>query len=607
MAKSQVDQLVNIDDIDSGTAQSKTVQIKPLTTLEQDILARIKASYQVLYLHTPEMVRAEEMLRNIARELTKKVQETAHRRMMLITWDAVNGFTTSIGRDNGDNFVPESLRDPKYLNPANALDVIVPRIDGSCPVGSNLAESLPTFCVFAFMDFDDYMKDPRIRARVTQYSARQKLVTSHARHPLFIVSAVADIDTKTKPYVSVFDVPLPDEAELKTVLAFLSKSVKEHNTKEIKELTEEEETLIIDNLAGMTWLEAENVLSRCFLQFGTLSHPNVLSIIKKEKAGIIKKSEVLTYIPEESAANMEELLGFDGAITWLRRRKLSYSPAAKSQHIDTPRGVVLIGIPGTGKSVFAKAVCRELGLPGYVLDIGALFGSMVGESEKRVRDVLRILDAQKGCVLVIDEADKALGNAHQSTGDSGVTRRVFGAILTWLAENQSRTFVIMTLNRTEGMPPEMLRAGRFDKVFYTDVPAPAVRQQIFEIHFKKRGVTKEELNFSEESWAHLVERTDKFVGSEIEEAVKEARHMAMAAHGTGVPTLEHVMSAVSSIRPMAVTEEKVIEEMRAFCASKGTAVTGNAVAVASGAKPARKSRGRSVILDDESLTNEGLN
>jgi len=571
--------------------------VKPLTTLEQDILARIKASYQVLYLHTPEMVRAENMLKNVARELTKGVREDVFKSMMLITWDAVHGFTTTIGRDRGENFVPKALQDAKYLNPATALDVIIPPADGKPPVGD--AAELPPLCVFAFMDFDDYMKDPRIRARIVHASARQKLVIATARHPLFIVSAVAELDTKTRPYVSVFDVPLPNEEELREVLVFLDQSVRENNTKQIKPLSPDEESLIIDNLAGMTAMEADNVLARCFLQFSTLSHPGVLSVIKKEKAGIIRKSEVLTYIPEESAGHMEELCGFEGYTEWLSRRKLAYSPAAKLEGIDTPRGVAVIGIPGTAKSMVAKATCRELGLPGYVLDIGALFGSMVGESEKRVRDVLRILDAQKGCVLVIDEADKALGNAHQSTGDSGVTRRVFGAILTWLAENQSRTFVIMTLNRTNGIPPEMLRAGRFDKIFYTDLPEPSVRRQIFKVHFEKRGVPVESLGFSEDTWDHIVQQTAEFVGSEIEEAVKESRHMSMAAHGNGLPTLDHVLSAIAGIRPMAHTEKEVIEEMRTFCSSKGTPVTGVRAVEKSATKPPRRSRGGAIAMDQD--------
>lgn len=599
MAKNHERTELHLNDAGDVIAQSDTptgpVQ---LSKLENDILARIRASYQVLYLHTPEMVRAEMLLKNVANRLTQRVTEASHKRMMLVTWDCVHGFTTSVGRDQGENHIPEAFKDMKYLQPHLALDAIIPSIDPR-----NDARLWPEMCVFAFMSFDDFMKDPRIRERLVHMSARQRLVTATARHPLFIVSAVADLDTKTRPYISVFDIPLPDPVALRNVVDFLTQSVKAHNaTRTVRDLTDDEAQSVIDNLAGMTSLEAENVLSRCFLQFGTLAHPDVLRIIKDEKAGIIKKSEVLTYIPEETAANMDELCGFDGYITWLRRRKLSYSTAAKAEKIDTPRGVAVVGIPGTAKSMVAKATCRELGLPGYILDVGALFGSMVGESEKRVREVLRILDAQKGCVLVIDEADKALGNAHQSTGDSGVTRRVFGAILTWLAENQSRTFVIMTLNRTEGIPPETLRAGRFDKLFYTDLPTPAVRRQIFEVHFKKRGVDITALSMTPKLWEDIIEKTESFVGSEIEEAVKESRHMAMAAHGNGVPTPDQLMLAVSGIRPMAATEKAVIEEMLQFCKDKGTPVTG--VTSEKSVKPPRKGKGRSIALDEDSASSE---
>lgn len=595
MAKNNENPALNLNDAgDVVPNGGVSAGPKQLSTLENDILARIRASYQVLYLHTPEMVRAEMLLKNVANRLTHRVTEASHKRMMLVTWDCVHGFTTTIGRDQGENNIPDAFKDAKYLQPHAALDAIIPSIDPRSD-----ARLWPEMCVFAFLSFDDFMKDPRIRERLVHMSARQKLVTSTARHPLFIVSAVADLDTKTRPYISVFDVPLPDPVALRGVVDFLTQSVKAHNsTRTVQDLTDDEAQSVIDNLSGMTSLEAENVLSRCFLQFGNLAHPDVLRIIKDEKAGIIKKSEVLTYIPEETAANMDELCGFDGYITWLRRRKLSYSMAAKAENIDTPRGVAVVGIPGTAKSMVAKATCRELGLPGYILDVGALFGSMVGESEKRVREVLRILDAQKGCVLVIDEADKALGNAHQSTGDSGVTRRVFGAILTWLAENQSRTFVIMTLNRTEGIPPETLRAGRFDKLFYTDLPTPAVRRQIFEVHFKKRGVDTAALGMTPKMWEDIIEKTESFVGSEIEEAVKESRHMAMAAHGNGIPTPEQLVLAVSGIRPMAATEKAVIEEMLQFCKDKGTPVTG--VTNEKSTKPPRKGKGRAVTLDENS-------
>lgn len=579
----------------SNTAE---MTVKPLTKFEQDLLARTKASYQVIHLCSPELVRAEEMLRNVARELTKNVEEAAHRKMMLITWDSSNGFTTAIGRDRGENYVPDSLKDAKYLNPILALDAITPDVNGVCKVGAS-NDHLPKRCVFAFLDFDDYLKDARVRTKLAHLSARQRLVSEHARHPLFIISAASDMDNKLKPYVSLFDVPLPDRDELRIVHDHLLAQL-DSQQQQIVRPSEDETMKIIDNLAGMTALEAENVLARCLVQFRTLANDGVLPIIKKEKANIIRKSEVLTYIPEEHAGSLDNLCGFDGYIEWLRRRKLSYGAAAKAHNIDTPRGVAVIGCPGTAKSMVAKATCLELGLPGYIMDIGALFGSMVGESEKRVRDVLRILDAQQGCVLVIDEADKALGNAHQSTGDSGVTRRVFGQILTWLAENQSRTFVIMTLNRTDGIPPETLRAGRFDKMFYTDLPDAEVRRQIFEVHFRKRGVDPVALGFKEATWQLFVEKTDQFVGSEIEEVVREARHMAMSAHGNGVPTLEHMMEAIAGIKPLAATSSEEITKIREFCKKNGAPVTGKKVEeVAAGTKPPRKSRGRGILLNDD--------
>ena len=195
MAKNNENPALHVNDAGDVVTQTEVpTGPKQLSKLENDILARIRASYQVLYLHTPEMVRAEMLLKNVANRLTQRVTEASHKRMMLVTWDCVHGFTTTIGRDQGENNVPEVFKESKYLQPHMALDAIIPSSDPR-----NDARLWPEMCVFAFLSFDDFMKDPRIRERLVHMSARQKLVTATARHPLFIVSAVADLDTKTRP------------------------------------------------------------------------------------------------------------------------------------------------------------------------------------------------------------------------------------------------------------------------------------------------------------------------------------------------------------------------------------------------------------------------
>jgi SpoVK/Ycf46/Vps4 family AAA+-type ATPase len=322
----------------------------------------------------------------------------------------------------------------------------------------------------------------------------------------------------------------------------------------------------------LTSNEAENALARCLVRKGGFCE-EMLGIIKDEKASIVKKSEVLTYIPEDQQASREEIGGFDMLLSWVDRRRLAYSRDAQEKKIDYPKGVVLIGIPGTGKSYVAAAVARLLGLPGYIMDIGSVFGSLVGESEQRMRDAIRQIEAQQGCVLLLDEADKAFGGATDSQGDSGVTRRVFGQLLTWLAAKQDRTFVIMTLNRTKGIPPEFLRAGRFDAVFWTDLPHEIERRQILDIHLKKRGVEPGSLELGDAEWVEVVQATNGYVGAEIEQIVKEARYISYERRQVGEPTFEEIIEAKESIIPIGTLEQEKVNEIREWCKNRAKNVS----------------------------------
>jgi hypothetical protein len=241
--------------------------------------------------------------------------------------------------------------------------------------------------------------------------------------------------------------------------------------------------------------------------------------------------------------------------------------------LDGDRMFLLGDFTVTHNSYVAMAMGRLLGLPVYILDIGAVFGHLVGQSESRMRMALKLIEAQQGCVLVLDEADKALGGAADASQDSGVTRRVFGQFLTWLANKQDRTFVVMTLNRTKGIPPEFLRAGRFDAVFFTDLPHDQERRQIFEIHFHKRGVDPVSLEMGEAEWGMLIEKTKDFVGSEVEEIVKEARYIAFERRRVGLPTFEEILEAHSNVRPISTLDAENVSAIAQFGRDRARSVS----------------------------------
>ena len=532
-------------------------------SFETSLNEHLKAGYQIMYIPTSEETRVQAEI--------EKIAIASDTYASVVTWDSAVGFTGC-----------KLLEDTKFRNPMLALDAIVDmtilpsgkkrKSDDGESERERHARLVSGNYVFVFRDLDDYMADPQVRRRIKSLGEGNRLVNSDFRRPLLIVSPLLNIHPKLKTVVTILDFSLPDDVYLSRHFAAVRSQIASDYSPDLATCSDELQLAVTKNLRGLTMNEADNCLSRCIVRHGGVT-PNMLQTIKAEKAAIVRKSEVLTYIPEEAAWQREDIGGFDLYMNWLDKRKLAYTPAAAAVKLDYPRGVVLVGVPGTGKSLVAKATCAMLGLPGYILDVGALFGSLVGESEQRIRDTLKQIDAQQGCVLVIDEADKALGNAANASGDSGVTKRLFGTLLTWLAENKSGTFCIMTLNRTTGMPPELLRAGRFDAVFYTDLPTEAERRQIMEIHLRRRNVDTATLSLQPEDWDALCEKSKGYVGSELEEAVREARYTAFANRGSGNPTFQELHEALAAIVPMTARDPEGIKEIREFCKDRALPVT----------------------------------
>ena len=498
-----------------------------------------RAGYQCLGIVTSEEARVEIEIARVGKGLGLGV----------VTWDSYEGFSA-----------PESLKNQaKYRHPHEALKAIA---DSSIFSGDQL---------FIFRDLDDYLNDPVVRRTLRTLVGQNKLVNKRFKRPLILLSPTGKWHEKVKSCITPLEFELPDEERLRQVFKFVKISI-ESSDSEKASCSPELEERVIQCLLGLTATEAENALARCLVRHGGFSE-DMLQTIKDEKATIIGTGGVLTYIPEGDMATRDEIGGFENLLTFIDRRALAYGKAARTEHMDFPKGVVLLGIPGTGKSYVASAVARLLGLPGYIMDVGSVFGSLVGESEQRMRDALKTIKAQRGCVLLLDEADKAFGGAADSSGDSGVTKRVFGQLLTWLSSKQDRTFVIMTLNRTKGIPEEFLRAGRFDKVFYTDLPFEAERRAILEIHMRKRHVDPETLGLGDAEWLELMDKTKKFVGSELEEMVREARYISFEARGSGKPNFAELTQAAGGLVPLATLNEESVNAIRTYCQNRATPVS----------------------------------
>jgi len=522
-------------------AEEETRTIAADNEFRSTLTEYVRSGYQSLFIPTVEEARLEGELQNISKGLDRA----------FVTWDAANGFSA-----------PEAARSQqKYRLPQEALRAIA---DPEGPFNGNV--------VFMFRDLPDYFNDPLTRRLVRGMCEGNKLVNQTWKRPLIISHPQDKIHDALKSCLTLVDFNLPTEDMLKRILDFVKASIERPNSDRNTSFSDELGQDIVGVLRGLTSNEAENVLARCLVRHKGFT-PDMLQTIKDEKAMIVKKSEILTYIPEGEMAGRDEIGGFDLLLNWLDRRRLAYGREARKENLDYPKGITLLGVPGTGKSYVAQAMGKLLGLPVYIMDVGAVFGHLVGESESRMRSALKLIQAQQGCVLLLDEADKAFGGAADSSQDSGVTRRVFGQFLTWLAAKKDRTFVVMTMNRTRGIPPEFLRAGRFDAVFYTTLPHPYEIEEIAKIHFTKRGVDPNALDVDKADWATLVGNMKGFVGSEVEEVVKESRYIAFERRQTGIPNFDEIDEAIKGIRPISVLDKENVDAIAKFVKDRAKPVS----------------------------------
>lgn len=333
---------------------------------------------------------------------------------------------------------------------------------------------------------------------------------------------------------------------------------------------------LVESLVGLAPHDVDAVIDYGLLYHPSDKDPRTFTTYADEiQSRTIARCSMLTFLPPEQQIRPEFLRGFDAFLEYMEEAAVGFSEEARTLNLDPPKGVVLLGLPGTGKSMAAKALGWLLGLKTVILDMSSAFASHVGESESRIRQALKTVEDFGRCILVIDEADKALAGASGPTGDSGTTKRVLGTLLTWLQEKKSETFVILTMNDPSVVPPEFLRAGRFDKIFFTDLPSPRERREIIEAQFARRGVS---VRFEEEEWERLADATDLCTGAELEEVVKESQRAAYRARKTNTPEFDEILSKASGRVPMARFDRERIDAIRNFCKNRAVSVSKEAEA-----------------------------
>jgi SpoVK/Ycf46/Vps4 family AAA+-type ATPase len=310
----------------------------------------------------------------------------------------------------------------------------------------------------------------------------------------------------------------------------------------------------VEGLKGLTLFEAERALFKAVLRDHALTRED-LSVILETKKVLLEKEGVLEYLPAEEG--MEDIGGLENLKGWLAKRKKAYTPEAKRFGLSPPKGIMLLGVQGCGKTMAAKAVAEEWGLPLLKMEPGRLYEKFVGESEKNLEKALRMAERMAPCVLMIDEIEKGLAYTGSADADAGLSKRIFGRLLGWLQERKAPVFVVATCNEITALPPELMRKGRFDELFFIDLPGPKERQDIFALHLKKRKRDPGAFDLDA-----LAEASAGFSGAEIEQAVVSALYNAFSL-GTELDTA-HLLEELKATTPLSVTRREEVGALRAW-------------------------------------------
>jgi len=473
----------------------------------------LKARYPIIYINTIEEDRVEYIIR-------KNVKTNLNR--TIYSWDFVDGYTNN---PNNEGFAKR--------NPLQALELIE-RINSETPA------------LFLLKDFNRFLNDLSISRKLRNLSRILKLQPK----TIIIIGSDLSIPKELQDLITVLQFQLPLEDEIDQELTRLVNSLNINVNPEL-----------FENLTracqGLSLERIRRVLSKIIATYKTIDE-NSINVLLDEKKQIISQTEILEYCSVNE--QITSLGGLQNLKDWLVKRKTAFSIQASNYGLPTPRGLLLIGIQGTGKSLTAKAIANDWQLPLLKLDVGKLFGGIVGESESRLRQMINVSEAISPCVLWIDEIDKAFTNT-DSKGDSGTSNRVLATFISWLSEKTKPVFVISTANNIDLLPLEIIRKGRFDEIFFLDLPKIEEREEIFKIHLKEfRPATWELFNYQK-----LAQLSESFSGAEIRQSIIEGMYQAF--YEKREVTTEDICLALKECIPLAKLESNQMIKLQNWATS----------------------------------------
>ena len=480
----------------------------------KDFIILLKARYPIIYISTSEEERIEYLLKYSSKKYISRV---------CYVWNFVEGYQ---GNPNNKGLATK--------NPLEALEFI---------------EKLTpeTKALFILKDFDNFLKDFSIIRKLKNLGRSLKTQSKN----IIIVSTEVNIPDSLRELITVVNFPLPTLQEI---------------CEELKRLTESlDQKISNDDLLrlgaacqGLSLERIRRVLSKIIAQYGEIDGVNSFSFILTEKKQIIDQSELLEFCIANK--KMLDLGGLENLKNWIKIRSDAFSQQALEYGLPYPKGLLLVGVQGTGKSMAAQIIACEWNLPLLRLDFGRLFGSLVGQSESRIRRVIELVETLAPCILWIDEIDKIFANS-QSGGDNGTTNRVLATFITWLSEKSSPVFVVATANNIEWIPPEVIRKGRFDETFFLALPNIKERESIFNVHLRKVRPT----SLNSYQFELLSTVTKNFSGAEIEQVVIDA--MRVGFNEKREFNMEDLLNVIQKSVPLAKTRNKELQKLKEWADS----------------------------------------
>jgi AAA+ superfamily predicted ATPase len=465
----------------------KAAELPAVSTGREELELLIRARYPVVYVVSWEEARVEAHLREIAKRRSKQLH----------VWTVTSGLRDATSSNPVAGVGPKGK---PVLDPVDALNVVMEHKDPA---------------IYLFHDLNAFLRPDQPCNRPTIRKVRDVArALADSYKTLVICSPLMEFAPELQKDITVVDYPLPGAAELGGLLDKIIDDVAEHASLKV-DLDDSGREGLIRAAGGLTLQEAENVLAKTLVNDGTLDGKDV-STVFAEKQQIIKKSGLLEYC--ETSDGLDDVGGLSELKDWLVRRSLAFSEKARTFGLPSPKGVLLVGVQGCGKSLCAKAVSRTWNMPLLRFDMGRMFSSLVGSSEQNIRRAIAVAESIAPAILWVDEIDKAFAGSTGSAGaDGGTSARVMSTFLTWLSEKDKPVFVLATANDISHLPPELLRKGRLDEIFFVDLPSLAERRRIFEIHVGKRGRNAQNIDID-----RLARAAEGFSGAEIEQAVISA-------------------------------------------------------------------------------------